>query len=59
MVPFHIIAGALDRRGTNILFNWVVPILLVVWAAKQSTGAGRHARRRLTAVSPSPAAVYA
>ncbi len=40
MVPFHIIAGALDRPGTNILFNWVVPILLVVWAAKQSTGAG-------------------
>jgi hypothetical protein len=40
MVPFHIIAGALDRRGTNILFNWVVPILLVVWAAKQSTAAG-------------------
>jgi hypothetical protein len=40
MVPFHIIAGALDRRGTNILFNWVVPILLVLWAAKQSTAAG-------------------
>ena len=40
MVPFHILAGALDRRGTNILFNWVVPILLVLWAAKQSTAAG-------------------
>jgi hypothetical protein len=40
MVPFHILAGALDRRGTNILFNWLVPILLVLWAAKQSTAAG-------------------
>ena len=40
MVPFHILAGALDRPGTNILFNWVVPVALVVWAAKRSTGAG-------------------
>ena len=39
MVPFHILAGALDRPGTNILFNWVVPVALVVWAAKRSTGA--------------------
>ena len=43
MVPFHILAGALDRTGTNILFNWVVPILLVMWGAKQSTGAGDDA----------------
>jgi hypothetical protein len=40
MIPFHILAGALDRTGTNILFNWVVPILLVTWGVKQSTGAG-------------------
>ncbi len=40
MVPFHILAGALDRPGTNILFNWVVPVALVMWAAKRSTGAG-------------------
>jgi hypothetical protein len=40
MVPFHIIAGALDRPGTNILFNWVVPVALVVWAVKQSSAAG-------------------
>jgi pyruvoyl-dependent arginine decarboxylase (PvlArgDC) len=40
MVPFHIVAGALDRPGTNILFNWVVPVALVVWAVKQSSAAG-------------------
>ena len=40
MVPFHILAGALDRPGTNILFNWVVPVALVVWALKQSSAAG-------------------
>ena len=40
MVPFHILAGALDRPGTNILFNWVVPVALVVWAVKQSSAAG-------------------
>jgi hypothetical protein len=38
MVPFHILAGALDRPGTNILLNWVIPILLVTWGIKQSTG---------------------
>jgi hypothetical protein len=37
MVPFHILAGALDTRITNILFNWVVPIALVVWAVKQTS----------------------
>lgn len=40
MVPFHILAGALDRPGTNILFNWVVPIALVTWAIKRSSAAG-------------------
>lgn len=43
MVPFHILAGALDRTGTNILLNWVVPVLLVMWGVKQSTGAGGDA----------------
>jgi hypothetical protein len=47
MVPFHILAGALDRPGTNVLFNWVVSILLVMWGVKQSTGAGDDAPARL------------
>jgi hypothetical protein len=36
MVPFHIVAGALDTRSTNIALNWVVPILLVLWGVKQT-----------------------
>jgi hypothetical protein len=36
MVPFHVIAGAIDKRPTNIICNWVIPIGLIVWAAKRS-----------------------
>ncbi|HEY1688787.1 MAG TPA: hypothetical protein VGF95_07960 [Solirubrobacteraceae bacterium] len=35
MVPFHIAAGAIDTRPTNIVLNWVVPIGLVMWGIKQ------------------------
>jgi hypothetical protein len=37
MVPSHIIAGALDTRRANTIFNWVIPIVLIVWAAKRTT----------------------
>lgn len=37
MVPFHIAAGALDTRSTNILCNWLVPIGLVLWAIKRTS----------------------
>jgi hypothetical protein len=37
MTCSHIIAGAVDRPVTNIVFNWVIPIWLVVWGSKQST----------------------
>ncbi len=37
MVPSHIIAGALDTRRANTIFNWVIPIVLLVWAAKRTT----------------------
>jgi hypothetical protein len=37
MTASHIIAGAADKRLTNIIFNWVIPIGLVVWGTKQST----------------------
>jgi len=36
MIPFHIVAGAIDKRPTNILFNWVVPIGLLLWGIKQT-----------------------
>ncbi len=36
MVPAHIIAGMLDTRRANTIFNWVIPIVLVVWAAKRT-----------------------
>jgi hypothetical protein len=38
MTVSHVIAGAADKRATNIVFNWVIPIALVVWGTKQSTG---------------------
>jgi hypothetical protein len=37
MTASHIIAGTVDSRPTNIIFNWVVPIALVLWGTKQST----------------------
>jgi hypothetical protein len=36
MTVSHVIAGAIDHKGTNIVFNWVIPIALVVWGIKQS-----------------------
>jgi hypothetical protein len=36
MIPFHIAAGVIDERRTNILFNWVAPIGLLLWGIKQS-----------------------
>jgi hypothetical protein len=38
MTVSHVIAGVIDHKGTNIIFNWVIPISLVVWGSKQSTG---------------------
>ena len=37
MVPFHVAAGAIDTRPTNIVLNWVIPIGLVVWGVKQTS----------------------
>jgi hypothetical protein len=37
MVPSHIIAGAVDTRSANTIFNWVIPIILIMWAAKRTT----------------------
>ena len=35
MVPSHIIAGAIDTQRAHTLFNWVVPVVLVVFAIKR------------------------
>jgi hypothetical protein len=35
MVVSHIIAGAIDHKATNIVFNWVIPIFLVTSAIKK------------------------
>jgi hypothetical protein len=36
MTVSHVIAGRIDHRGTNIIFNWAIPIALVLWGVKQS-----------------------
>ncbi len=38
MIPFHVIAAQINTTRGNLIFNWVIPIGLVVWAIKQSTG---------------------
>jgi hypothetical protein len=48
MIPFHIAAGAIDRRPTNILFSWVVPIGLLLWGIKRSGEIADEARARVT-----------
>lgn len=37
MVPSHVIAGVIDTRRASTIFNWVVPIILIVWAAKRTS----------------------
>ncbi|HEX4483859.1 MAG TPA: hypothetical protein VH081_08730 [Solirubrobacteraceae bacterium] len=36
MVPSHVIAGAIDTRRGNTIFNWLIPIALIIWAAKRT-----------------------
>jgi uncharacterized membrane protein len=37
MVPSHILAGAIDTHRAFTIFNWVIPIALVVYAVKTTT----------------------
>jgi len=37
MVPFHVAAGAINTRPTNIALNWVVPIGLVLFGIRQTS----------------------
>ncbi len=38
MIPFHIIAAQINTTRGNLIFNWAIPIGLVIWGIKQSTG---------------------
>jgi hypothetical protein len=44
MTCSHVIAGAIDRPITNIVFNWVVPIYLVLHASKAAPKAASGAK---------------
>ena len=36
MMVSHIVAGAIDTRRGNTIFNWVIPIVLIIWAVKRT-----------------------
>jgi MFS family permease len=36
MMVSHIVAGAIDTRRGNTIFNWVIPIILIIWAVKRT-----------------------
>jgi hypothetical protein len=44
MVPAHVIAGAIDTHRANLIFNWAIPIVLIVWAVKRTAGVTATAR---------------
>jgi hypothetical protein len=44
MVPCHVVAGAIDTRRSNTIFNWVIPVALVVWASKRTAEISDSAR---------------
>jgi hypothetical protein len=62
MVPAHVIAGAFNTHRANLIFNWAIPTVLVIWAAKQTarTSASAHndqaLRRAVIAINRTPAA---
>jgi hypothetical protein len=37
MVPFHAIAGTVNTKAGNIVFNWAIPLGLVYWGIKRSS----------------------
>lgn len=36
-IPSHLIAGAVDTPQANEIFNWAVPVALILWAAKRTS----------------------
>lgn len=49
MVPAHVIAGAIDTHRANLIFNWAVPIALVLWAAKRTAAVSNAPDRQKSA----------
>lgn len=43
MMASHIVAGAIDTRRGNTIFNWVIPIILIIWAVKRTGELGEAA----------------
>lgn len=43
MVPAHVIAGAIDTHRANLIFNWAIPVALVLWAAKRTAAVSASA----------------
>jgi hypothetical protein len=37
MVPSHIIAGITDTTRSNLIFNWLIPVALVMWGVKRTS----------------------
>jgi hypothetical protein len=37
MVPCHIVAGSIDTTRSNLILNWVLPVMLVLWGIKRSS----------------------
>ena len=40
MIPSHIAAGLINTRPANLVFNWLIPVGLIVLAAKRTAAAG-------------------
>ncbi len=40
MIPSHIVAGLIDTHRANLIFNWLIPVGLIVLAAKRTEAAG-------------------
>lgn len=47
MIPSHIAAGLIDTRLGNLIFNWAIPIGLIVLAAKRTESAGEESGHSL------------
>jgi hypothetical protein len=46
MVVSHVLAGAIDTRRGNTIFNWVIPIILIVWAVKRTSEVSQAASEK-------------
>jgi hypothetical protein len=52
MVPSHVVAVRVGTSAANVIFNWLIPIVLVVWAAKRTAEISGSADRAGPAGNP-------